>query len=72
MTEQEINDRLEVLRKKKVQLNVSYEMLSKSSEYDTKQSLIDLKKQIDEINIEYRHLLLLRSQFKNSKTGKNL
>lgn len=65
MTEQEINDRLEVLRKKKIELYVSYELLSKSNEYDTKESLIELKKQIDEIQSEYRHLMFERKQCKH-------
>lgn len=62
MTEQEILDRLEVLRKKKLELYFEYETLKKSAEPEDIKKFQALKTEIAEIKKEFGKLMVQKTQ----------
>ena len=62
MTEQEVLDRLEVLRQRKLKLYFDYTLLSKSKDITTKTQLESLKNEIEEVQNEFKKLMVKKSQ----------
>jgi len=70
MTEQEVLDRLEVLRQRNLKLYFDYTLLSKSKDITTKTQLESLKNEIEEVQNEFKKLMVKKSQINLKKQSK--
>ena len=62
MSEQEILERLEVLKKKKLSLYFDFELLKKSTEIEDIKKLEEIKVEIDKVKKEFVKLMTQKAQ----------